>query len=154
MVQAVLGFQVSTLQHERRSGSANPRSAGQADACLFRAGTGVDQLDDHFAGAVIQRSARVELTLTILRRPVYRYGEPSSTFVRAEHLLHVVVWRAVGAQVVEPDHVWRPLPRINVPEQRRIRRHPHDVRIALEARNESSLRERTLPVITIVRTGN
>src|SRR3569832_118885 len=104
MVQAVLAFQLFALQYERCSCAPDSRRACQSDARFFRARAGVDELDDHLPRAFVERCTRVELTLSVLWRTIRRNHQLPRTFILAELLLHVIVRRAVRAQVVYPDH--------------------------------------------------
>ena len=57
---------------------------------------------------------------------------------------------AERAQIVKPNHIWSPRPRIDVGKERRIGRHSDDIGIALHAREECCLEQRCVKVIPLL----
>ena len=80
-------------------------------------------------------------------------GEDAGSGVAGEDALDVVVGRAVGAEVVEPDLVGLPLPGVDVGHERGVGGHLHDVSVALEAGHEGGFGDGGEPVVFVVGAG-
>ena len=77
-------------------------------------------------------------------------GQNLVAAIPAEELLDVIIRRSVNAQVVDPDQIRRPLPAVDMREQRRVGGHADDVGIAFQAGHESGFGKRAFEVVPVV----
>ena len=105
---------------------------------------GVDDLDDDLASGLVEDARCEESVLSFLSGYgllVHQQGEYVSAFVLGVELLYVVADALEHAEVVVPDHIWTPLPALDMGEEGSVGGHLYDVGIALDTCHEGSLVE-------------